>query len=125
MHDKSICGTLHACQTLGHTCSHVVHTCCAPVQVLCLNGSLDRETASSGAHDGAMTASDIVQAVSWAGNGRRGVEWVEWGECGEGGDGKKGCGKWRGTGQLRDGVWGGFSGAWVGRNVGAAGVGGT
>jgi 2-phospho-L-lactate transferase/gluconeogenesis factor (CofD/UPF0052 family) len=32
-------------------------------KILLLNGSHDRETASSGAHDGPMTAADIVQAV--------------------------------------------------------------
>ena len=35
-----------------------------PPQILLLNGSHDRETASSGGHDGPMTAADMVQAVS-------------------------------------------------------------
>eukprot|EP00955_Chlamydomonas_euryale_P105628 365653-Chlamydomonas_euryale.AAC.4 len=33
-------------------------------KLLCLNGSHDRETASSGTRDGPMTASDIVQVRS-------------------------------------------------------------
>lgn len=33
------------------------------LQILLLNGSHDRETACCGAHDGPMTAADIVQAV--------------------------------------------------------------
>ena len=53
-------------------CKQYVHTVdvsficgtCFLLQILCLNGSHDRETASSGVRDGPMTASDIVQAVS-------------------------------------------------------------
>lgn len=40
-------------------------------KVMLLNGSHDRETASSGAHDGPMTAADMVQAVCDALNRRR------------------------------------------------------
>ncbi|GAX77344.1 hypothetical protein CEUSTIGMA_g4790.t1 [Chlamydomonas eustigma] len=39
-------------------------------KILCLNGSHDRETASSGMREGPMTASDIVQAVTDALNRR-------------------------------------------------------
>jgi hypothetical protein len=36
---------------------------CLAFQVVLLNGSHDRETSCSGAHDGPMTAADMVQAV--------------------------------------------------------------
>lgn len=40
-------------------------------KVMLLNGGHDRETASSGVHDGPMTAADMVQAVCDALNRRR------------------------------------------------------
>ncbi|KAJ9523872.1 hypothetical protein QJQ45_020058 [Haematococcus lacustris] len=40
-------------------------------KIMLLNGSHDRETSSSGAHEGPMTAADMVQAISDALNRRR------------------------------------------------------
>ena len=61
------CGLSASLQDLHNLPSlHTLYTnphLCDP-QILCLNGSHDRETASSGVRDGPMTASDIVQAVS-------------------------------------------------------------
>jgi hypothetical protein len=41
------------------------------LQLLLLNGSHDRETASCGAHEGPMRASDVLTAVTDALNRRR------------------------------------------------------
>lgn len=43
-------------------------------KILCLNGSHDRETASYYAHDGPMTACDMVQAITDAANRRRNLK---------------------------------------------------
>lgn len=40
-------------------------------QIMLLNGSHDRETSSTGAHDGVMRASDVVAAITDALNRRR------------------------------------------------------
>lgn len=44
---------------------------CGVLQIMLLNGSHDRETGMSGAHEGPMKASDMVQAVTDALNRRR------------------------------------------------------
>eukprot|EP00798_Chlamydomonas_sp_ICE-L_P029140 gene29140-32358_t len=61
----SICPTLCLDGTGEHVADRDVP------KILCINGSHDRETSSSGAHDGPMLASDMVQAVTDALNRRR------------------------------------------------------